>query len=42
MTVSEDWRTYHDQGLPRILNAALHAFAEHGYHGTTTRELAER
>jgi AcrR family transcriptional regulator len=42
MTVSEDWRTYHDQGLPRILNAALQAFAEHGYHGTTTRELAER
>jgi AcrR family transcriptional regulator len=42
MTVPEDWRTYHDQGLPRILNAALYAFAEHGYHGTTTRELAER
>ena len=42
MTVAEDWRTYDDQGLPRILDAALQAFAEHGYHGTTTRELAER
>jgi acetoacetyl-CoA synthetase len=42
MNGAEDWRIYHDQGLPRILSAALQAFAERGYHGTTTRELAER
>ncbi|MCW2765451.1 MAG: TetR family transcriptional regulator [Nocardioides sp.] len=42
MTTTEDWRTYHEQGLPRVLNAALEAFAEKGYHGTTTRQLAER
>ena len=37
-----DWRTYDEQGLSRILDAALQAFAEKGYHGTTTRQLAER
>jgi acetoacetyl-CoA synthetase len=42
VAAAEDWRTYHEQGLPRILNAALEAFAEKGYHGTTTRQLAER
>jgi len=26
----------------RILDAALAAFYEHGYHGTTTRDLARR
>ena len=26
----------------RILEAAIRVFAEHGYHGTTTRELAQR
>lgn len=38
----EDWRTYGEQDLPRILEAALEAFAEKGYHGTTTRQLATR
>ncbi len=38
----EDWRTYQDQDLPRILAAALETFAEKGYHGTTTRQLATR
>jgi acetoacetyl-CoA synthetase len=38
----DDWRTYDDQELPRILAGALEAFAEKGYHGTTTRQLAER
>jgi acetoacetyl-CoA synthetase len=42
MNGAEDWRIYHEQALPRILSAALQAFAERGYHGTTTRELAER
>ena len=37
-----DWRDYGPVEYPRILDAALHAFAEHGYHGTTTRELAQR
>jgi acetoacetyl-CoA synthetase len=36
-----DWRIYYEQGLPRVLDAALDAFAKKGYHGTTTRELAE-
>ena len=39
---TDDWRTYGEQGLPRILDAALGAFAEKGYHGTTTRQLATR
>lgn len=38
----DDWRTYPEQVLPRVLGAALEAFAEKGYHGTTTRQLAER
>jgi acetoacetyl-CoA synthetase len=42
MSAADDWRTYHEQGLPRVLKAALEAFAEKGYHGTTTRQLAER
>src|SRR5437660_8456870 len=42
MSAAEDWRTYHEQALPRVLDAALAAFAEKGYHGTTTRQLAER
>ena len=37
-----DWRDYGPVEYPRILDAALQAFAEHGYHGTTTRELAQR
>jgi AcrR family transcriptional regulator len=41
-TAPDDWRTYGEQGLPRILDAALEAFAEKGYHGTTTRQLATR
>jgi AcrR family transcriptional regulator len=37
-----DWRVYEPRALPRILEAALLSFFEHGYHGTTTRELARR
>ncbi|WP_456697745.1 acetoacetate--CoA ligase [Aeromicrobium sp. P5_D10] len=37
-----NWRTYSTQRISRILAAALDAFAEKGYHGTSTRQLAER
>src|SRR6478609_9108891 len=37
-----DWRDYGPVEYPRILEAALQAFSEHGYHGTTTRDLAQR
>jgi AcrR family transcriptional regulator len=38
----EDWRRYGPVQYPRILESALEAFYEHGYHGTTTRDLARR
>lgn len=41
-TTVRDWRVYEPRALPRILEAALRSFFEHGYHGTTTRELARR
>jgi len=37
-----NWREYGPFESPRILDAALQAFHEHGYHGTTTRDLARR
>jgi AcrR family transcriptional regulator len=37
-----DWRHYEPLAFPPILDAALQAFYEHGYHGTTTRDLARR
>ena len=32
----------HDDTRARILKAALHLFAEHGFAGTSTREISER
>jgi AcrR family transcriptional regulator len=37
-----DWRSYSPVQYSRILDSALQAFYEHGYHGTTTRDLAQR
>jgi AcrR family transcriptional regulator len=42
MSAESDWREYGPLEFSRILEAALQAFYEHGYHGTTTRDLARR
>lgn len=42
MNPSDDWTTYGPSPLPKVLRAALSAFAEHGYHGTSIREIASR
>ena len=40
MSSEPNWREYGPLELPRILDAALQAFYENGYHGTTTRTLS--
>jgi AcrR family transcriptional regulator len=42
MTSGRTWREYGPRTLPRILQGALDAFSEHGYHGTTIRDIAAR
>lgn len=36
------WRVYEPLRLPPVLRHSLEAFAEHGYHGTSVREIARR
>lgn len=42
MTVNGSWRTYEESSLSVPLQAALDAFVEHGYHGTSVRQIAEK
>src|SRR3712207_9310375 len=37
-----DWRTSPAPALSPIMTAALDAFSENGYHGTTVRDIARR
>lgn len=41
-TVPADWRRYDQLELTPLLGAALEAFYEHGFHGTTVRDIARR
>lgn len=41
-TVAADWRHYEPLELTPLLSAALEAFYEHGFHGTTVRDIARR
>ncbi|MEV5835908.1 TetR/AcrR family transcriptional regulator [Nocardia sp. NPDC052112] len=41
-TVDAEWRHFETLELTPILEAALEVFYEHGFHGTTVRELARR
>jgi AcrR family transcriptional regulator len=40
--LTSDWRHFAELTLGPILDAALEAFREHGYHGTSVREIAAR
>lgn len=42
MTAGSSWREYKTDPLSPILTAALAAFVEQGYHGTSVREIASR
>ncbi len=42
MTEDGSWREYESDPLPPILAAALAAFVDQGYHGTSVREIASR
>lgn len=41
-TSGSDWRRYAEDDLSPILAKALECFMEHGYHGTTIRQVAAR
>ncbi|MCQ4122231.1 TetR/AcrR family transcriptional regulator [Rhodococcus tibetensis] len=41
-TAASSWREYTDQGLSKVLAAALAAFVEKGYDGASIREIASR
>ena len=38
----DDWRHYEPLDLPPVLKHALEAMVEHGYHGTSVRDIAKR
>lgn len=40
--VPDDWRAYPTLELSPILRGAVEAFREHGYHGTSVRDIASR
>jgi len=40
MTAAAHWREYGPSALPKVLQSALDAFAEHGYYGTGIRDIA--
>jgi AcrR family transcriptional regulator len=40
--LTADWRHYSEPSLGPILDAAMETFREHGYHGSSVREIAGR
>jgi AcrR family transcriptional regulator len=42
VTAASDWMVYRPLELPPVLRRSLEAFVEHGYHGTTVRDIARR
>lgn len=42
MASAASWRTYDSSSLTRVLRAALEAFAEGGYEGTSIRDIGSR
>ncbi|MFW0874938.1 TetR/AcrR family transcriptional regulator [Rhodococcoides corynebacterioides] len=42
MTADGSWRSYEGDAFPPVPTAALTAFVDQGYHGTSVREIASR